>query len=164
MANHELNFNILDVGSGNPSNPFIICFKRENTVRVDIDRAAFKVDVVATAEALPFKTGSFTVVHASHILEHLNNPLQSLREFRRVCRQLVIIKVPNASRMWWHEALDHRFSWNQFTLYNLLSLVFSRVEVQPSSRLTRKTLMSRLKNMVYCALFRQAELSAVCHK
>lgn len=39
-------------------------------VHVDIRRTALNVDVVCDAYHLPFGDESFTVVHASHILEH----------------------------------------------------------------------------------------------
>src|SRR5689334_11417637 len=39
----------------------------------------------ADAHALPFADGSFDVVHAHQTLQHVADPVQVLREMRRVC-------------------------------------------------------------------------------
>ena len=49
--------------------------------------------VLADAHALPFRTGSFNRVRASHILEHLPRPLVALGEWLRVGRR-VEVNVP----------------------------------------------------------------------
>lgn len=152
---------ILDVGCGKPSE-FTIGFTHDNTVHVDIHRPAFSLDLIADAYILPFEDKSFDIVHASHILEHLSNPCEALEEFRRIAKKIVIIKVPNASRTFWNEAPSHLFSWNQFSLHSLLSMFFPRVKIFPRSRLVHKTIMNRLKNLIYCALFRQNQLYAIC--
>ena len=41
---------------------------------------------VADAYDLPFADGSFDVVHAHQVLQHLADPVEALREMRRVCR------------------------------------------------------------------------------
>ena len=38
------------------------------------------------ATALPFEDGSFDVVHAHQVLQHLSDPVAALREMRRVTR------------------------------------------------------------------------------
>ncbi|MFG1946906.1 class I SAM-dependent methyltransferase [Nonomuraea sp. NPDC048826] len=41
---------------------------------------------VADVHALPFPDGSFDVVHAHQVLQHVGDPVQALREMRRVAR------------------------------------------------------------------------------
>ncbi|WP_405793248.1 class I SAM-dependent methyltransferase [Streptomyces sp. NBC_01506] len=41
---------------------------------------------VADVHALDFPDGSFDVVHAHQVLQHVGDPVQALREMRRVCR------------------------------------------------------------------------------
>ncbi len=41
---------------------------------------------VGDAQALPFDDDSFDVVHAHQVLQHLGDPVQALREMRRVCK------------------------------------------------------------------------------
>jgi ubiquinone/menaquinone biosynthesis C-methylase UbiE len=41
---------------------------------------------VADAHALDFADGTFDVVHAHQVLQHVGDPVQALREMRRVCK------------------------------------------------------------------------------
>ena len=41
---------------------------------------------VADVHALPYADDSFDVVHAHQVLQHVTDPVQALREMRRVCR------------------------------------------------------------------------------
>jgi ubiquinone/menaquinone biosynthesis C-methylase UbiE len=55
---------------------------------------ATKNFVLADASHLPFKSGCFGIVYASHVLEHVPNPLSALEEWRRVCCGRVIVWIP----------------------------------------------------------------------
>jgi len=46
------------------------------------------------AHYLPFKDGSFEVVKASHVLEHLRGPFKALDEMMRVATKNMILKFP----------------------------------------------------------------------
>ncbi|HEX4491918.1 MAG TPA: methyltransferase domain-containing protein [Acidimicrobiia bacterium] len=51
------------------------------------DRNVTDIDFeVADVYALPYDDGSFDVVHAHQVLQHLADPVAALREMRRVCR------------------------------------------------------------------------------
>ena len=54
----------------------------------------FKPTVLADAEYLPFKDGSFETVKASHVLEHLNNPFKAINEVLRVARKKALLSFP----------------------------------------------------------------------
>ncbi|GLH76762.1 hypothetical protein SSBR45G_16700 [Bradyrhizobium sp. SSBR45G] len=43
---------------------------------------------------LPFADGSFDLVYASHVLEHVPEPRRLLRELARVARSFVVVEVP----------------------------------------------------------------------
>lgn len=87
--------------------------------------------VLADAHHLPFANHSFTGVVCSHTLEHLQNPLQALKEMNRVSKYFVRIFVPSQFSI--ANPQEHIFTWNKITLKNLLSLVFKDVYVQYQS-------------------------------
>jgi SAM-dependent methyltransferase len=82
--------------------------------------------VLADAENLPFKDKSFEVLLAFHVLEHLKNPLKALHEWKRVA-DVVTIKVPSPYHI--ESTPSHFFTWNTFTLWNLLKQVFKNTEI-----------------------------------
>ena len=46
-------------------------------------------------ESLPFKNKVFDFVVATEVIEHVPNPLEALKEVKRVCKNLIIVTVPN---------------------------------------------------------------------
>lgn len=52
--------------------------------------------VRADIRALPFRSRCFDLVHCSHVLEHLEDPLEALRELKRVSRKKVAVILPFA--------------------------------------------------------------------
>ena len=164
---------ILDVGSGTPSGSHVF-LNGENVIHVDRDRRAHHLEVVCDIHALPFKgppdwEPAFNVVHASHILEHIENPWQAVKELKRVASRTVIIKVPNGIHYRLYDDPNHIYSWNSVTLKNLLKRFFSHVTVQTTFRL--KTAMRGVKRKIYTlktlllsAVFEPNELTAICKK
>ena len=159
---------ILDVGCGTEKRGFPL--KQNNVVHADVDRGAYHLEVLCDVHCLPFKAGSFGLVFASHIVEHLINPLEGIRNLKRVAQNIVIIKVPNASFHLWEESLNHLFSWNEHTLRNLLKKEFVHVKIEASWRRLHKSKGSlkdkieTLKWIVISLLMNKDELTAICHK
>lgn len=52
------------------------------------------VDVIARADALPFGENSYDFVLASHVLEHISDPIAALRQWTRVARRYALIILP----------------------------------------------------------------------
>lgn len=86
--------------------------------------------VLADAENLPFQTKVFKLIYAFHILEHINNPLKALREWKRVGK-VVKIKVPSAYDI--DQTRTHFYTWNPLTLKNLLQNIFKNVQISYTS-------------------------------
>jgi len=78
---------------------------------------------------LPFLNDTFSLVIASHILEHLDNPLKAIKEFNRICCGVCVIRVPNAKMLKVQEENLHIYSWNSSTLQALLHRVFTYVHI-----------------------------------
>jgi SAM-dependent methyltransferase len=53
-----------------------------------------KVDAIAPADALPFADGAFEFVLASHVLEHVPDPIAALEDWIRVATRYVYIILP----------------------------------------------------------------------
>ena len=73
--------------------------------------------VVGDAHALGFPDGSFDVVHAHQVLQHLADPVQALREMRRVTAPggIVAARDSDYSGFMWYPRLPELDSW--MTLY-----------------------------------------------
>ena len=71
---------------------------RWGDVRLDVSRSylevQFRPTIIADAQNLPFKEGSFKVTRASHVLEHLVNPSKALKEWLNVTTEKIIISFP----------------------------------------------------------------------
>lgn len=67
-------------------------------VRIDVAfsfiTTSYRPTVLADTHYLPFKDGSFEVVKASHVLEHLKDPFKALDEILRVATKRIILKFP----------------------------------------------------------------------
>ena len=70
-------------------------YKREE---LDCAGVAMAVDVVAEGDDLPFPDDAFDFVLASHVLEHLPDPIRALQEWRRVARRYVCVVLPHRDR------------------------------------------------------------------
>jgi SAM-dependent methyltransferase len=70
-------------------------YKREE---LECAGVAMAVDVVAEGDDLPFPDEAFDFVLASHVLEHLPDPIRALQEWRRVARRYVFVVLPHRDR------------------------------------------------------------------
>jgi ubiquinone/menaquinone biosynthesis C-methylase UbiE len=63
--------------------------------------------------ALPYSAGSFDVVHAHQVLQHLSEPVRALCEMRRVCKTggIVAARDSDYPAMAWHPALPELERW-----------------------------------------------------
>jgi SAM-dependent methyltransferase len=89
---------------------------------------------------LPFKDNSFDEVVCSHCLEHLVDPWATLWEIHRVLKPggRLLLLLPNVLGHEWHDRDSgdaHLYSWSQWSIKNLLDLVFEEVEIKLASGL-----------------------------
>lgn len=78
-------------------------------------------DVLADAHRLPFVDARFEQIRASHVIEHLERPLDALRECHRVCEPggSIYVEVPDPKRTQ-YERDEHLYSWSRDTLRNIV--------------------------------------------
>jgi SAM-dependent methyltransferase len=129
----ESGLDLLDVGCG-PGNITIDLAKLVSPGRtVGIDAAATSVEAAqaATQDAaqepgvsevefrvadvydLPFDDASFDVVHAHQVLQHLSDPVEALRQMRRVCRAAGVVAVRDGDyeAMTWYPEIRGLSRW-----------------------------------------------------
>lgn len=99
-------------------------------VGVDVSRDALRLSrgrglthlcqIDMTEFSLPFKSGSFDLVFALDVIEHIEDDVQALRECGRILKNggLLVVTVPAFMALWspWDEALGHRRRYNALTL------------------------------------------------
>lgn len=123
---------MLDVGCGNGN---YVGRAPGFAVGVDVDRSPqwLRDDrpyVVADAAALPFRDGAFGTVVSFETIEHTQDPVDVLKELRRVARDNGIFTVPNCivtpgqrrSNLIFHHWIDetHRHFFNDSSLTSVL--------------------------------------------
>jgi len=59
---------------------------------------ALAVDIVAPGDDLPLKDNSVDFVLASHVIEHLPDPIKALLEWQRVASRYIFLIVPHRDR------------------------------------------------------------------
>jgi len=79
--------------------------KKIDYINVDI-LESLKPDIVYNLESFPypFKAESFDLIEANHILEHLSEPFEVMKELHRIVKKggIIIIRVPHFSRALTH--------------------------------------------------------------
>lgn len=159
----------LDIGSGSLTNPHKsehVFLNNENLIHIDIDKKSYHIEAKATVYYLPFKDQAFNIVYIRHVLEHLEEPFRALLELKRVSTNKVIVQVPNASYYKFKSSSEeHLFSWNSFTLTNLLNRVFKDVSVYTTKRYNKKR--NYIKKVVFaiaCLFFGDNEITAIANR
>ncbi|HEY5820540.1 MAG TPA: methyltransferase domain-containing protein [Propionibacteriaceae bacterium] len=128
---------LLDVGVGPGSITCDLASRLSHGSVVGIDNAAAAVEAagqlaesravgnltltVGDVYALDFPDGSFDVVHAHQVLQHLSDPVAALREMRRVCRPDGVVAVRDAdyAAMTWFPETPELTRW--MSLYQALA-------------------------------------------
>ena len=97
-----------------------------DVIYLDINPPDFRCSrcywVVADAHNLPFRNGMIDEVFAGHVIEHLENPLQFLRECRRVLKErgTVTIITPNFLSKSAYLDPDHKHVFDFIRLWRLV--------------------------------------------
>ena len=150
---------ILEIGTGKGKRSKFQDF--DNFVHVDIDKSAQHLEVQCDALSLPFRPKIFNETYPAHVMEHLENTVLFLSEIKRVTRYRLIIKVPNASfYKFMSSDKTHIFSWNQFTLKNLLDKYFGHVVIRFTKRNSISNKFLRFCYNFTCLVFQNNELTA----
>ncbi len=136
---------------------------------INLDRKSLKnINNFIKADAiyLPIRNKCIPIVYSSHLMEHILRVDLLLKEFYRVSKDKVIIRVPNNPIN--KESPNHIYSWSKSSLNNLLKLYFDNVKVYlyvGNIRIYEGRLMNlffRLKLIKLLLWFMRIELIAIC--
>jgi len=169
----KMNKETLDVGCGDhPRGTVNIdCRTDQYFTRQPLKTKSIPNFIKADAYHLPFRNGAFRKVMANHVLEHLQNPVQALKEWKRVA-ETTVIAVPGLTRCRFTqtEFAEHLYTWSISSLKTLMETVYSKVTVtrqfQPF-KWKRKTPLVRIINFLiyhllsYLRSFQDVDLIAV---
>lgn len=80
-------------------------FKKDGYINID-NFSEYKPDILHDLEKIPypFDDNAFQIIEADHVLEHLESPLDVMRELHRITKPggFITIKVPHFSRGFTH--------------------------------------------------------------
>jgi SAM-dependent methyltransferase len=123
---------VLDVGAGDAPYRELFAAQRYTTTDHAQTLHSGRVDIVASADAIPVESGSFDAVLCTQLLEHVPEPLEVIRELRRVLVDggVLISTVPFA---WEEHELPHDyFRYTKQGVEHLLSRGgFGEIDVRP---------------------------------
>jgi ubiquinone/menaquinone biosynthesis C-methylase UbiE len=90
--------------------PGILEQATRHAAEAGVTNAVFEV---ADVHALPYADDSFDVVHAHQVLQHVTDPVQALREMRRVCRPggVVAARESDFAAFFWYPELPVLDEW-----------------------------------------------------
>lgn len=112
---------LLDVGCG--KKPYREIFNVEQYIGVDwanTPHGLADVDIVTDASKLPFDSELFDTVLCTEVLEHVQNPYETIREIARVLKPGGILILSTPFAFWIHEAPFDFFRYSVFGLRNIL--------------------------------------------
>jgi len=117
---------VLDAGCGTGELSSMIKNYTGQIIPVDYSRECVKrttrkvgISIMADAKHLPFRSGSFDIVISCEVIEHLESPVQAIKELVRVCKRegTICITTPNALSAflptYWGSLLRHPLKWIQ---------------------------------------------------
>src|SRR3972149_6805919 len=134
---------ILDVGCGGSFEQQFMPSTWNSNVQLDIRKPIEKREnfVLASAEAMPFRDGVFHLAESFDVLEHVDSPVQMMREMRRVAKRILLL-TPNSLHLpcslmsivrkssCYEPHHDHVCVWSKAEMIGLLNRVgFPKYEV-----------------------------------
>lgn len=124
-------YRIIDVGCG--KKPYLSIFKPYSREYVGVDIDQNTADVVAFAEKLPFKSGSFDLAVSFQTLEHCQYPNRVVSEMLRVLKPGGYALLTTHGVWMYHPGPHDYYRWTHEGLKELFKN-FSKVDIKPTLR------------------------------
>ena len=107
-----------------------------------------KGDVLKTLKE--FLSNSFEFVVCSHVLEHLNNPKEVIKELRRVCSDILIIICPLEKKFKWGMNYHVNFYPTKKEFIDFLK----EIEIEDNNYQIQYETFSRLGDLMYVEIIK----------
>ena len=122
---------LLDIGCGGKGDGIVnidlFQGKTPHTSQQYIESRKITNFVNADAHKLPFRDSVFFYTKCSHVLEHLEKPIEAIKEMKRVSKGVSVVYVP--SNLNKDRTKTHLYSWTNWTLNNFMKRIFNNVKV-----------------------------------
>ncbi len=114
---HYIHGRVLDVGAGS-FDRYSTFFKYDEYIRMDIFEGP-NIDVLGSADALPFPDASFDSLVSTQVFEHLADPFKAAQEAFRVLKRggVILVTVPQINEL--HEEPHDYWRYTRFGLQEL---------------------------------------------
>jgi SAM-dependent methyltransferase len=116
------------------------------------------VNIVCDIHNTPFKDNEFDYIFSSHCLEHIDKPIEALKELHRITKNNGIIEI--VVPYWYSEtafdSLDHKHFFSVKSLYHAFipENIMDSSKHQPKEYFERKTLLGMLRcNSIFRSKF-----------
>lgn len=122
LDKYKIKGNLLDVGCSNGEFLFLARQRGFNTYGVEINKETAEIAVNneldvfnGTLEDANFQNNFFSVIHLGDVIEHILDPIDLLKECRRILRKdgIIIISTPNLD-CFWTKATYLLYRWFRF--------------------------------------------------
>ena len=126
-------YRVLDVGCG--PKPYYPFFAERASEYVGVDFVENPVaELRGSVESLPVEDGSFDLVLCTQVLEHCDDPVQAVRELRRVTAPGGRVLASTHGVQWYHPSPVDYWRWTHEGLRRLFTTnaEWSELEVEPS--------------------------------
>ena len=126
-------YRVLDVGCG--PKPYYPFFAERASQYVGVDVVAHEAaDLVGPVESLPVGDGEFDLVLCTQVLEHCDDPVQAVRELRRVTAPRGRVLASTHGVQWYHPSPVDYWRWTHEGLRRLFTanVEWGSVTVEPS--------------------------------
>lgn len=86
-----------------------------------VDTNSFIRFMTGDVHSLPFEDGSFDIVHAHQLIQHIRDPIQGLREMKRVAKPGGLVAVRESASFTWFPETPGLTAW--YDLYKKTAMV-----------------------------------------
>jgi SAM-dependent methyltransferase len=125
---------LVDVGAGlKPYYPYFTPYV-EDYIGIDFE-ATTSTDICGAAEMLPLQDESADIILSTQVLEHVNDPAATVREWRRVLRPGGLVIASTHGSIYYHPIPNDHWRWTHTGLRKLLEDANLKVRtVEPCER------------------------------